>query len=274
MTGLERAPLIGNYARHVGESGVRHGLPYAVHEDLYRLLPDDDGGTNVFERDWDVLVVLDACRAGWFETVAPEFELFGSVGRIRSVGARTAGWARRTFDAVSAVDRPVTYVHGAKYGRFASDVADIERVFVRSRQFRYPPAHQISRVALDRWEGPAERLVVHYAQPHFPVFRRRGSRTDVEVVGGTGRGAKVALLRYRGDYNAVESLYRANLRYVLGEVAALVTDLGEARVALTADHGEFVGEYGLVGHFPGVQHDAVRLVPWARVGGETGSTVS
>lgn len=258
-----RIPLVGNYLEHLRRAGVRHGLPYAAHEDIYRLLPDDDGGTNVFERDWDVLVVLDACRAEWLEGVAPEFDTLGSVDRIRSVAGRTAGWARRTF-AAAPTDRPVTYVHGAKYGRFASSAADIERVFVQSRRFRYPPAHQMSRVALDRWAGPGERLVVHYAQPHFPVFRRTGGRTDVEVVEGTGKGAKVALFRH-GGYGAVEALYRANLRYVLGEVAALVAQLGDARVALTADHGEFVGEYGLVGHFPGVQHDAVRVVPWARL---------
>lgn len=214
-----RIPVVGNHLEHLRRAGVRHGLPYAVHEDIYRLLPDDDGGTNVFERDWDVLVVLDACRAEWVEQVAPEFEMFGSVEQIRSVAGRTAGWAKRTF-AAAPTDRPVTYIHGAKYGRFASSAADIERVLVRSRRFRYPPAHQISQAALDRWAGPANRLVVHYAQPHFPVFRRTGGRTDVEVVEGTGAGAKVALFRH-GGYGAVEALYRANLRYVLGELLCL-----------------------------------------------------
>ena len=45
-----------------------------------RVLPY---GTNVYTREWDVLVVLDACRADLLRAVAPETDLLDDVGTLQ-----------------------------------------------------------------------------------------------------------------------------------------------------------------------------------------------
>jgi len=54
-------------------------------------------GTNVFERDWDLLLVLDACRVDALRTVASEYPFLNDVGRLWSVGSTSKEWIDRTF---------------------------------------------------------------------------------------------------------------------------------------------------------------------------------
>src|SRR6056297_3244642 len=62
-----------------------------------------DYGTNVYERDWDVLVVLDACRADLLQSVADDVDVLGDVRSMRSVGSSSSEWLENTFG-----DRPET----------------------------------------------------------------------------------------------------------------------------------------------------------------------
>jgi len=86
-------------------SGVRDG---DVHELLSALRGAFNGpyfslttrypiGANVFEREWDLLVVLDACRVDALRTVAPEYEFIDSVDSIWSVGSCSHEWISKTF---------------------------------------------------------------------------------------------------------------------------------------------------------------------------------
>jgi len=49
-------------------------------------------GTNVYDRSWDVLVVLDGCRADLLAAVADEYDGLTAVGSIRSVGSSSSEW--------------------------------------------------------------------------------------------------------------------------------------------------------------------------------------
>ena len=54
-------------------------------------------GTNVYERDWDLLVVLDACRVDALREVADEYEFITEVESMRSVGSTSFEWLNHTF---------------------------------------------------------------------------------------------------------------------------------------------------------------------------------
>lgn len=54
-------------------------------------------GTNVFTRDWDVLILLDACRVDGLRHVAPEYDFIDTVGSITSVGSMSPEWIINTF---------------------------------------------------------------------------------------------------------------------------------------------------------------------------------
>jgi hypothetical protein len=61
--------------------------------------------------------------------------------------------------------------------------------------------------------------------------------------------------------------YIINLKLVLENVAILVqnilTDNPKARIVITSDHGELLGENGKFGH--GIEHPIVRVIPWFEV---------
>jgi hypothetical protein len=54
-------------------------------------------GMNVFERDWDLLVVLDACRVDALRTVGRDVPWIEGVEQVRSVGSMSAEWTVNTF---------------------------------------------------------------------------------------------------------------------------------------------------------------------------------
>ena len=65
----------------------------------------------------------------------------------------------------------------------------------------------------------------------------------------------------------LRAAYRENLRIVLKYVAVLVHELSRlkpgAKIIITSDHGELLGEDGLFGH--NVDHPVTRIVPWFQV---------
>jgi hypothetical protein len=63
------------------------------------------GGESIWNREWDVLCVLDACRADLFE------EIVGDSETTTSVGATSRTWVSRTFDACERPDS-VGYITG------------------------------------------------------------------------------------------------------------------------------------------------------------------
>lgn len=54
-------------------------------------------GTNVFEPDWDALIILDACRVDALVELAPEYEFLRDIDSILSVGSSSFEWTNQTF---------------------------------------------------------------------------------------------------------------------------------------------------------------------------------
>jgi membrane-anchored protein YejM (alkaline phosphatase superfamily) len=57
-------------------------------------------------------------------------------------------------------------------------------------------------------------------------------------------------------------LYLDNLRLVLDSIEVLLENLDAERVAITADHGELLGELDQWGHFQSIPHPQLKRVPW------------
>lgn len=54
-------------------------------------------GTNIFERDWDLLVNLDACRVDALRSVSDLVPFVDDVERMWSVGSHSLEWSLKTF---------------------------------------------------------------------------------------------------------------------------------------------------------------------------------
>ncbi|RQG93043.1 hypothetical protein EA462_02190 [Natrarchaeobius halalkaliphilus] len=256
-------------------------------------------GTNVYERDWDVLIVLDACRVDTLEAVAEEYEFIESVDSIRSVGSQSDEWMAKTFTE-----------------RFRSQIARTHYVTANGHatqlfeQGELPPKNNTTPIDVSSWDlvdldvfddvtmvwqdhhdetyrvvlprtmtdhaiqagraNESDRLIVHYMQPHLPYIGQALDEgrppTDLEMEGYNRLESNEA------NRSEVYDLYEDTLRLVLDDVAILLENLDADDVVITADHGEAFGEFAAYGHPEGFPHPVVKNVPWVRTSAtDTGS---
>lgn len=278
--------------------GVRRRRPQDVARALrgafnglyYTLTTRYPVGTNVYERDWDLLVVLDACRVDALRAVAPEYGFLEGVGSVWSVGSASHEWICKTFtnehrDAVSGTalvtsnpffpqtfnDRtfppkaysiPVMWpdwdvVEKSAFAKFLHvHRHDYEEYFPEA------PPEVMTDYAIDvARNGDYDRMVVHYLQPHTPYIADACGAdrplTDIEADPWTAIDEGTATV------GEVRELYLDNLRFVLDSVGDLLCNVDASKVVVTADHGELFGEVGLYGHPEGFTHPALKKVPWA-----------
>lgn len=226
----------------------------------------------VLAADWDVLVVLDACRADLFEEALDDGDPLpaGHLETRVSPGSATPEWLQEVFGGAPASQLgDIAYVSG---NPFVSTELDASQFHTVERVWREKwdddrgtlPPRPITDAAIQTGRATeADRLVVHYMQPHFPSL----TTTDDDGVSlsefGTEPMAVWDDLRFgRQSVPEVWDSYRENLDRVLGEVDALLSNLDADRAVVTADHGNAFGEHGVYGHPAGVDLPALREVPW------------
>jgi hypothetical protein len=54
-------------------------------------------GKSIYSKEWDLLIVLDACRVDLLESVIDEYEFIDSIQTVRSRGSLTTEWLSRNF---------------------------------------------------------------------------------------------------------------------------------------------------------------------------------
>jgi hypothetical protein len=264
-----------------------HGAYTAFLGGWYTLTSRRPIGRNVYEADWDLLVVLDACRVDALEAVADDYEFIGDVDRVLSVGSHSREWLAGTFrrDRLAEVaDTAMITGNGHTQAVFyddefppketvpfcwptwaivdGDDFGHLEMVWQDDHPEGYgvPPRPITDRTISIGREGDHDRLIAHYMQPHIPYIAD-AMREDREPTEDEARGWKRL---ESGDLDADThwDLYEKNLRLVLDEVGLLLENVDAERVAITADHGNVFGEWGTYGHPEGFLHPDVRVVPW------------
>lgn len=246
-------------------------------------------GQHVYERDWDLLVVLDACRVDAVEAVADEYDFVETVDTITSVGTSSEEWLGNTFtrDHEAAIaDTAMLSANGYTQELFETgkeppsrrpvpvgapswDIVDAGDFGLLDHVWRYgrdetldqvPPRVLTDRAIEVGRSGPYDRLVVHYLQPHSPYIARAiwEDRAPTEQE----RDSRAAYNSGELSAEGLRELYRDNLRLVLDEVELLVENVDAETVAITADHGELLGELRVYGHPSGLPHPDLIRVPW------------
>lgn len=224
--------------------------------------------TNLYDRDWDVAVILDACRYDLFESV--EWDRPQSVESIYSVASMTGDWMERTFNER---ELNTIYVTSAPFSdqkldpiQFA-ELDEVWRYGFDEELGTIPPEIITDRAIAHSRESDPDRLVVHYMQPHFP------SLANLEL--GEGLGPydsgqwKSPWKQYYNNelsYDVLWDAYRSNLEIVLDQVDVLLDNLDADRVVVTSDHGNALGLAGRYGHPRDAVVPGVRRVPWAIIG--------
>jgi len=267
--------------RERGRDGVSDSA-YELYEGLWRYLGwRVPRGTNIYERSWDTLVILDACRVDALREVADEYSFVGEVDSFESVGSMSEEWMVKTFtDEYADETRRTAYVTS---NVFSGRILSSDRFDRLDEVWRYawddelgivPPRPVTDRAIAQARTGDHDRLIVHYMQPHHPFLASEiEGRFEPDPFGREGEVTVVdALRKDRISYDDFWAAYRENLRLVLDDVAVLLANHDAERVVLTADHGDALGELGIYDHPAGCLHPAVKNVPWTETtASDTGS---
>lgn len=247
----------------------------------------------IHERDWDWLLILDACRYDTFEAVYETY-LDGELQEVRSPASQTVEWLSKTWPATYEITyvsaRPNINSDGIRGNKPArkevKDVADAEPDYLPVDHFAeivdvwdvgYDEAIEtVHPEAINDALRVAEPPCVgHYGQPEFPWIRGQqwADNRDVSIpdtprtnMDPTEPAREPRFSRQRVqdllDEEGVKYAYKDNLEFVLGHVSNVVTDLS-GTVVITADHGELMT--GPNGHPAGRDDHVLRAVPWFKV---------
>ncbi|WP_254272285.1 hypothetical protein [Haloarcula marina] len=225
------------------------------------------GGVDVFDEDWDNLIILDACRYDFF---VRQVSLPGTTERRTSRGATSREFIRGNFTNRDAHDTVYVSANpwflrlheriGGEVHDYVNLHTDEKRDAVGGLTTRPETVTEHAVEAHDTY--PNKRLIIHYLQPHQPYLTDFG-RENFDF----HRDAVLSVKRSDVDRGDVIRAYRENLDLVLGEVGSLVDSL-TGKTVITADHGELLGERERpipvrgFGHPGGVYVDELLEVPW------------
>lgn len=235
------------------------------------VIPIDEA-IKVMEKDWDYLVVLDACRYDLFDKITG-----GKGGYVISGGTGTQSWLEWNFN--SRYDNCI-YIAGnphlsstnlkKTFGFIPfSKVVDVWD-FGWDEKIKTVPPEEVTSAALHYYqEYPKKRMIIHYNQPHHPFITSEellslddgtwSNRRDMKngkksTVWDGARLGKISL-------EFVWKGYENNLKLVMKHVSKLIKNLS-GKVVITSDHGNLLGEYGMYGHGSILRLKELVKVPW------------
>lgn len=231
-------------------------------------------GIDVFEEDWDNLVILDACRYDEFVRCA---DLPGTTQHRKSRGSASKEFVRGNFAGKDLRDT----VYVSANGWYAKLEAELETELFAYRftdrdilEGLTSHPETVTNEALDAAEKhPHKRLVIHYMQPHRPFLGSTGRdlfdprQPFVDMMAASD-----------ATHEDLRESYRENLDLVLQSVEDLLSTI-TGKTVITADHGELLGEREWpipirhYGHPEGVYIKTLTKVPWHIIEGEKRRTI-
>ena len=232
----------------------------------------NDAGVDIFEEDWDNLVILDACR---YDIFAERSELPGTLEPRQSRGSMTPEWLRANFTGRDLTD--TVYVSsngqfinhdglGAKLHAFIGVWGDDFEPGEGDPTTIATPEMLTERALAAAEDYPNKRLLIHYLPPHEPYIGSTGREkidfhlTPLEVPNEIKSNPEITR-------DVIRKAYTENLDIALEEVERLLESL-PGKTVVSADHGELLGErlkpFPLphYGHSGGIYHEKLVKVPW------------
>jgi len=229
---------------------------------------------NIYTEDWDLLIVLDACRYDMMLGVADQFEFINHVGSINSVGSKTTEWMEKTFvedyrDDMSETAYVCSNPNSEKF-------LDPNNFKLLDEVWKYSWDEEIGtihpRPVTDRAinagrNSDANRIIAHYMQPHEPFLSKPdlGGREVADRIEESAEGDRSVWKQLEEGKISKEEVmdnYNINLALVLEDVELLLENISAEQVVITSDHGNALGEWGLYGHPRHRPIPSLRKVPW------------
>lgn len=228
-------------------------------------------GVDVFDEDWDTLVLLDACR---YDSLSKYDLVPGRLETRESRGSATIEFLKGNFAGRTLHD--TVYVTGTpQVHRFSESLNvefhDVWNVWRDSDKLWKAPdgrkavkpetLTQVAKKAAARF--PNKRRIVHYTQPHVPYLD-----PPVESLRTPGNPYRMWL---KGQVEAsatdLRTAYDTNLERAVSAVKDLIANIN-GKIVITSDHGELLGEriaplpVRAWGHPHGIYVPELIKVPW------------
>jgi len=235
-----------------------------------RLPRSTMSGENVYNDDWDALIILDACRPDALSMLASEYEFVPSeIPTMKSAGPTSPIWLANTFTEATSQDLAGTSLVSANvYTKDLGEIATPPDTFNHvvevwrdgwDDELDSTPPREVTRSAVEAHRQlDHDRIIVHYMQPHMP-YPSLDFKSDAQ-------GWSVWNELKCGGISRFEAFgaYLDTLRWVLDDVALLLSACDFDSPVISADHTELFGEYGLYGHHP-FPIPFLHRVPWVEL---------
>lgn len=280
------ASQIDHHGFRRGSANVGRQLWAGALEHLEHYGP---AGDSIYTREWDILLILDACRVDQLQELAHEYDMLpATIPEFVSLAGYSREWLTRNFtgEKLAAHHDEISDTAYITGNPFTDDVFSDSHPFgYLDEVWKYGwddadgTIHPdvISDRAIRAWRTRDHgRMIVHYMQPHIPFVGQESHRDWHEgfdphaAAWGTQDQPTDLWTRYRdGDLSVSKptlwAAYQDNLRYVLDHLEAVLLQNVEAEtVVISADHGNAIGECGYYGH-GNVPLQSVKHVPWVEL---------
>jgi hypothetical protein len=222
---------------------------------------------DIFEQDWDNLIIIDACRQDFWEQET------GLKGSRVSKGSATIEYIEKNFSEGDFSD----YVYVSANPQFSD--WKFEKLTGRAPEDTF---HSIFKTFNTDWDEekntvlpedtiqdaltaqklfPDKKIIVHFLPPHYPFIRKPLTKGGIGP-DLPGRSDSAWNLAESGELSqsTVEAAYRDNINYIEDYVRDLAENL-KGKTILTSDHGNLVGEAGY-GHPRDRMDEPLKKVPY------------
>lgn len=237
-------------------------------------------GERFLDRDWDNLILLDACRYDLFEV---ENTIEGQLSPMRSNASSSDEFFDKNIEGTAHGDL-VYYSANPHIDNVDASFHDVFRLWEGETWDEEAgtvlPGDAVDKVIETADKYDDKRLLLHMMQPHRPFLGDRAANFDqsgfsrIGVNRAPGEDLEVAFWWDRLedgtlDKKQVMRLYRDTLRVALPHVQRLVEHL-PGKTVVSADHGNVFGERGmygrrLYGHPSYTHHPKLVTVPWLEI---------
>jgi len=220
---------------------------------------------NIHELEWDILLLLDACRADYFKR---QNTIPGKTTLYQQAVTETASWLLNTFgdgfyDYIYVSGNPVCNSKMETFGfegrKHIKTIIDVWDYGWDEDVSTVTPTRLVDE-ALDYINGD-KRVVVHFMQPHTPFLHYREPIYAWKPDAAACHRPETEILL---PPSQMRELYAKNLDAVLEEIERLIKST-ERKVVITTDHGELLGECGIYFHPPQMDCPILTTIFWHEV---------
>jgi len=275
---------IKNSASRIRSDGFE-GIRWSARQGYYKfgqlLSIFEEDGVNIYDEEWDLLIIVDACRLDLMEEGITESSIDEQIDSVRSLGSMTPEWMEKNFKTEKHDDISNTaYVCG---NPFSAQVLNPQKFYTLDEVWRYiweepgtVPPRAVTDKTIDVGRSTdVDKVIAHYMQPHCPFITNPDLTEGKEVENFGDQDWKDVWEKLRDNDISLEEAwisYNENLLLVLDEIEILLQNFEAEKVVISSDHGNAIGEYGIYGHPRGIPLNCLRNVPWIETSGSDEET--